>query len=67
LVGVVVLVVVGTVATVNVTGVGSADARLVGQLGWWRALDGGVVTHDRSLRHASPNGYESWSHARRDE
>nr|WP_109818888.1 hypothetical protein [Micromonospora acroterricola] len=55
------------VGTVNVTGVGGADVRLAGQLGWWRVLDGVVVTRDRSLRHALPNGYESSSHARRDE
>jgi len=60
-------VVLVVVATVNVMGVGGAGARLTGQLGWWRALDGGVITRDFSLRHALPNGYESWSHARRDE
>lgn len=48
----------------GVGGVGGADARLVGQRGRWRALDGGTVTRDRSLRHALPNGYESWRHAR---
>lgn len=53
------------VGTVGVVGVGGADARLAGQLGWWRVLDGGVVTRDLSLRHALPKGYESWSHARR--
>ncbi|CCH19703.1 Protein of unknown function [Micromonospora lupini str. Lupac 08] len=63
MVGVVVHVVV---ATVGVMGVGSVDERLAGRLRWRLLLDGGVVTRDVSLRHASPRGYESWSHARRD-
>ncbi|MEW1842218.1 hypothetical protein AB0392_30110 [Nonomuraea angiospora] len=46
---------VGGVGGVGGTrGVRGADARLARQLKWSLVLDDGVVTRDRSLRHALP-------------
>ncbi|WP_237101779.1 hypothetical protein [Nonomuraea sp. MG754425] len=43
----------------GVRGVRAADARLARQLKWLLVLDEGVVTRDRSLRHALPWGLGS--------
>jgi hypothetical protein len=56
LVGVVADVVMGSV---DVGGVGGVDVRLVRRLEWWRVLADGVVTRERSLRHALPQGHGS--------
>jgi hypothetical protein len=39
---------------VGIVGIVGADVRLARGLEWWRALGDGVVTRDRSLRHALP-------------
>ena len=56
------LVGVVALALVGLAGVGGT-AGAAARLGWWRVLAGGVVTRDRWLRHASAQGYGSWSHA----
>ncbi|MGW5667223.1 hypothetical protein [Micromonospora sp. NPDC003776] len=48
------VVVVGIADVLNVADVADVDARLTRQLEWWLVLDDGVVTRDRSLRHALP-------------
>ncbi|MFU8854524.1 hypothetical protein ACNAW0_26620 [Micromonospora sp. SL1-18] len=44
----------GIAGIAGIADIAGADARLARQLEWWLVLDDGVVTRDRSLRHALP-------------